>query len=66
MSSEKLFCNIMGESVLFEKRNKSTVQMWTEDVITNRIGPSVDLNLSELIQLAAIIQDLIQELEKDD
>jgi hypothetical protein len=67
MSSEKVVTNIIGESIIIERRSsESLVEIWTEDIITNRVGPSVDLNLSELIQLAAIIQDLITELEQDD
>jgi hypothetical protein len=66
MSSDKVIMNMLGESIIFEKRNNTLVQVWTEDIITSRIGPTVDLNLSQLIQLVAIIQDLIQELEKDD
>jgi hypothetical protein len=66
MSSEKVITNIIGESIVIEKGLNSLVQIWTEDIITNRIGPAIDLNLSELIQLAAIIQDLITELEEDD
>jgi hypothetical protein len=67
MSNQNVIMNIVGESLIFERRSGGPlVEVWTEDIITNRVGPSVDLNLSELIQLASIVENLISELEKDD